>query len=265
MAIRTILALLSGGAEDLDVLDGAWSVAKCQAAHVSCLRCGPDLPKSLEYVSESAFHFDAWCQSRTPFVAEQPQSSPRASLDPKLAVDEDPGSIAARLRLSDLVIAARPDGWLAGTPAGVHSVLSEGGRPVLLMPPGGADSIGEKIVIAWNGSEQAARAVAFALPLLATARDIRIFHRSEQGDRQAGGGPAELVEHLACHGIEARPVSGVTGPRSIAEDLLSLCRHEAADLLVMGGYRHGWLRELLGGGVTRTILSKADLPVLMVH
>ena len=265
MAIRTILALLSGGAEDLDVLDGAWSVAKCQAAHVSCLRCGPDLPKSLEYVSESAFHFDAWCQSRTPFVAEQPQSSPRASLDPKLAVDEDPGSIAARLRLSDLVIAARPDGWLAGTPAGVHSVLSEGGRPVLLIPPGGTDSIGEKIVIAWNGSEQAARAVAFALPLLATARDIRIFHRSEQGDRQAGGGPAELVEHLARHGIAAKLLAPALESGSVAEDLLNTCRSHAADLLVMGGYTHGRLRQLLLGGVTRQILAEAPLPVLMVH
>ena len=274
MALRTMLALVNGARDDLHILDRAWDLAKRQAAHLACLRFGPDLSSLRESsvllppesASQSArSHFEDWCARRTPFFAEQPAGAPRASLDPHLAIESDADEVAARMRLSDLVIMARPQGWLDDTHASLHSVLFEAGRPVLLIPPGGESPIADKIVIAWNGSEQAARAVAFSLPLLAGASEIGIYDRAEPKDIRSGRGPAELVEHLARHGLIATPLEGEHESGLVAEDLLHACRHCAADLLVMGGYTHGRMRELLLGGVTRQILAEATLPVLMVH
>ena len=274
MAIRTILALLNGAAEDSHILDAAWSLAERQAAHLSCLRFGPDLPPLLdssvllppESASRSAHeHFAEWCQRRAPLLAEQPTATPCGSLDPRLAIESDTDVVAAQMRLSDLVIMTRPHAWLEDTHASLHVVLFEAGRPVLLIPPGGAASIAEKVLIAWNGSEQAARAVAFSLPLLAQARAVDIFDRAERDDLRAGRGPAELVEHLARHAITATPLAGEEASGAIEEDLLEACRKQDADLLVMGGYTRSRLREFLLGGITRRVLAGATLPVLMVH
>jgi nucleotide-binding universal stress UspA family protein len=274
MAIRTILALLNGANEDSHIMDASWAMAERQAAHLSCLRFGPDLPQLLdssvllppESASRSAHeHFAKWCKHRSPFLAEQPIGTPHASLDPQLAIESDADAVAARMRLTDLVVMTRPHAWLEDTRASLHAVLFEAGRPVLLIPPGGAESVGDKILIAWNGSEQAARAVALSLPLLAQARAVHIFDRAERADLREGRGPAELVEHLTRHGIAATALPAAQEAGAIAEDLLEACRKQDSDLLVMGGYTHGRLREFLLGGVTRRVLAEATLPVLMVH
>ena len=274
MAIRTILALLHGERGDSAILDGAWALAERHQAHLACLRFGPAVPTTPESsvllppesASRSAQeHFTGWCAGNDPHLAAEPGGAPRASLDPHFAVESAPDEVAARMRLADLIVMARPQGWLDDAHAGLHAVLFEAGRPVLLLPPGHRASPAHKIVIAWNGSEQAARAVAFALPLLAASGAVHLFDRAEREAIHAGRGPAELVEHLGRHGIAAEPVTAYDASASVGADLLRCCERLAADLLVMGSYSKSPLREFLLGGVTRHILADATLPVMMVH
>lgn len=274
MAIRTMLAVLNGQPGDAHILDGAWSLAERVQAHLVVSRFGPNVPTLLdsavilppESASQSArAHFAAWCAAHAPFMAELPSGTPRASLDPDFVTETNPNEMAARMRLADLVIMERPQGWLDDTGASLHYALFEAGRPALLLPPDREQLAADKIVIAWNGSEPAARAVAFALPLLAAAKSVQVFDRAEQSDIRAGRGPAELVAHLHWHGIAATEVTDYHRDSSIGADLLRSCKHVRADMLVMGAYNHGRLREFLFGGVTRHILAEAALPVMMVH
>src|SRR3954468_16262184 len=117
MIMRTMLALLNGAEDESHILDCAWTLAERQGAHLSCLRFGPDLPTLLdssvllppESASQSArSHFESWCARRAPFFADSPTGAPCASLDRHLAIESDADSVAARMRLSDLIIMARP-------------------------------------------------------------------------------------------------------------------------------------------------------------
>jgi len=172
--------------------------------------------------------------------------------------------VAWRGRLADLVVLSRP-GVDAETPSPMtlNAALMESGRPLLLVPATGGGAIGRNVAIAWNGSAEAARAVACALPLLERAGAVTILSVAEEGT--AAGAPAdELAAYLAWHGIESRSRnlgrSGQAGEALIAGSIEC-----GADLLVMGAYTHSRLRQLILGGVTRHVLSHAPLPCLLSH
>ena len=142
-------------------------------------------------------------------------------------------------------------------------VLSAG-RPVLFVPYAGHfEAFGERALIAWDGSREAARAVSDALPLLQRAKkvDIAIFN---PGGSLAGPG-AGIASFLESHGVGARvSVQHSTGD-NIGDRLLSLAFDLSSDFLVMGAYGHSRTRELILGGVTQTMLDSMTLPILMTH
>ena len=167
-------------------------------------------------------------------------------------------------RLADLVIVPRPASKtaLSESPT-MQAAIMDTGRPVLVAPPGQAKALGGKILVAWNGSPQAARALAAALPLLREAEAITLLH-IEEG---SGGAPTveDAVEYLAAHGCLARAVSQPRGHHPVADALLLAAMNEGADLLVMGAYTHKRIRELIFGGATLEALLDATIPVLMAH
>jgi nucleotide-binding universal stress UspA family protein len=120
------------------------------------------------------------------------------------------------------------------------------------------------VLIAWDGGRPAARAVADALPLLALVDRVEIVTVNDaSGDRHL---PSEnIARHLARHGIAVELKSVPRGDLDVANALLSYAGDAGADLIVMGGYGHSRLREIVLGGTTRTILQSMTVPVLMAH
>lgn len=142
------------------------------------------------------------------------------------------------------------------------------GRPVLVIPYAGRfETIGERIVVAWNATREAARAVHDALPLLSAADSVVVLTiDAREGRRGHGELPgADISLHLARHGVKVQIEHTVSADLPAGEVLLSRAADLAADLLVMGAYGHSRMRELLLGGVTRSLLRSMTLPVLMSH
>lgn len=168
---------------------------------------------------------------------------------------------------ADLVVMEQdePDpldfGWDLGS-----TVVLDSGRPVLLKPQA-VDVSGapKSVVIAWNGSREAARAAFDALPFLTRADSVKILSvNPPDSQRQGRFAPGEdLAVALARHGIEARV--HVAEGRSASAELVKQVSSLGADLLVMGCYGHSRLREAVIGGATRQVLSAMKVPVLMSH
>jgi nucleotide-binding universal stress UspA family protein len=168
---------------------------------------------------------------------------------------------------ADLVVIARPESasQTAGPPGLAESLVLSSGRPIIVFPPRGTASKVRRILVAWNPTREAIRAVADALPLLAKAEAVEVLvvdhQRHPTGHGQEPG--ADIARHLARHGaqVEVRRLS--SGGNDVGRLLLTQAATFGADLLVMGAYGHSHLREWIFGGVTRTVLYEAGLPVLM--
>jgi len=142
------------------------------------------------------------------------------------------------------------------------------GRPILLVPYAGHfERVGRHVMVAWNASREAARAVADALPLLARAEAVTLLAVDAQPgpDGQGGLPGADIAVHLARHGVAAEIEHTVSADVPIGDVILSRAADLGADLLVMGAYGHSRVRELLLGGATRSILASMTIPVLLSH
>ncbi len=192
-----------------------------------------------------------------------------------------------RGHLSDLIVLGRAEPEADDvTRATLNSALFESGRPVLVVPPdfGGAPAandgaegaypvpeLGRHVAVAWTASAESTRALAAALPFLARARLVVILSAPASG--MAGtateeSGPtaaAGVVDYLALHGIEARVGTVPEAGGSVGSALLDAAVAAGADLIVMGAYTHGRLYEMILGGVTRHVLERSMIPLLMAH
>lgn len=138
------------------------------------------------------------------------------------------------------------------------------GRPVLLVPYAGAfETVGERILIAWNESPQAARAVGDALPILIGAKQVTILEVGSEDPGSATDGG--IGAHLRRHGVKVEAERIEADDVEIGEFLLSRAADGAADLIVMGIYGHSRMRELVLGGASRQVLQHMTVPVLMSH
>jgi nucleotide-binding universal stress UspA family protein len=147
-------------------------------------------------------------------------------------------------------------------------VVIASGRPALLVPYAGKfETLGERVLVAWNGSPQAARALGDALPLLAGAGRVEVLSvgATESKGSELSASAAAIALHLSRHDIKAETHHLVAGKIGIGDLLLSRAADEAADLIVMGIYGHSRLRELVLGGVSRDIFQRMTVPVLMAH
>ena len=155
-------------------------------------------------------------------------------------------------------------------PAGfVESVLIGTGKPALILPFAGRfEAASRDVLIGWNETPQAARALTAALPWLHCARRVHVLEVTKE-PAQDPTGELDIAQYLRLHGIVSAlhrhrappaPVPGNTG-----ELLLSLAKEVGADLLVMGCYGHNQAREFMLGGASRSVLQTMTLPVLMAH
>ncbi len=184
----------------------------------------------------------------------------------------DPGdSLAVATRYADLTVVgqAPPDSSEAGAADGVpEGVILAASGPVLVVPHYGAyESAGTHVMVAWDASAAAARAVRDALPVLAKANKVTVLSvNPEKSHSRHGEAPgSDIALHLARHGVRAETSISYSDEVDAGDMVLSRLADLGADMLVMGAYGHTRLRELLLGGVTRHILAHMTAPVLMSH
>jgi nucleotide-binding universal stress UspA family protein len=150
----------------------------------------------------------------------------------------------------------------------VEELVLSAGRPVLIVPYAGRFAqVGRRVLVAWNAGQEAARAVVDALPLLARAETVKVMvFDPDKGGADHGDIPgADVALYLARHGVKVSVSQQQCGRERVGEQILSRTADEGADLIVMGAYGHSRLRELVLGGVTRTVLESMTVPVLMSH
>ncbi len=162
----------------------------------------------------------------------------------------------------DLIVVGRPADDVNSAPL-VEAALFGTGRPVLVSPPEGPETLGENVLIGWNRSPLSARAMQSAMSFLERARKVTIV--TVTTGAKPGPSPHDMADHLAWHSIDAGVKEIAPDYRSVGEVLLAEAEEVGSDLLVMGAYSRGRLRELLMGGVTRHVLAHAEVPVLMAH
>ncbi|MBC7413932.1 MAG: universal stress protein [Herminiimonas sp.] len=203
---------------------------------------------------------------------EQARTAGVPSFESRMIEDEAAGGITEMGRYCDLLIIGQTDRDEPATgtmPDFPEYVLLNCARPVLLVPftavPGSAT---HRVLVAWDASPEATRAVTAAIPLLKRAEVVEVVVFN--GDPGSGSIPlgsepgADLALYLARHDIRVN-VRQETTSLDTGNALLSLAADLSSDLIVMGGYGHSRFREVLLGGATRTLLASMTVPVLMAH
>ncbi len=147
-----------------------------------------------------------------------------------------------------------------------EATLFGSGRPMIVVPyiQKGPLKL-DNVMVCWDGSRQAARAIADAMPLLVKAGSVEIVIIANERGKQDEIEGADMGEHLARHGlkIDVNRIAG--GNIDVADALLSHAADSGTDFMVMGGYGHSRLREFVLGGVTHTILRSMTVPALLSH
>lgn len=187
-----------------------------------------------------------------------------------LVVRGDPvNALTSAARYMDITVLGQiaPDAPNIDGTVRPEAIAFGSGRPVLIIPYIGAPSeVGSRIVVAWDGGREAARAVADAMPLLRQAGAVWVI--SIDGTANAPGDDSaaeDLCSFLADHGVAARPETLGVDEAEASDVVLSRIVDLGADLLVMGCYGHTRLHESVLGGMTRDILRHMTVPVLMSH
>jgi len=180
--------------------------------------------------------------------------------------------VALHARYADMTVLGQPnaDEPFKGPSADavLVNVLMSSGRPVLAVPYAGEfEQIGERVLVAWNASRESTRALNDALPLLQGAKAVTVLAiNPKHGIDGHGDVPAaDICLHLARHGVKAEAAHTIAKDISEGDVLLSYAADIGADLIISGGYGHSRAREMVFGGVTRTLLQEMTVPMLLSH
>ncbi len=289
MTYKTILAPVSGAARDDLTLAAALTVGRDFDSHVDVLFARQPASAAVPMVGEgisgavveqlmtaaeqewsrreeTARHaFERAVGTFDVPLHEEPPGPTTVTAAWRDIVANEEDAVVVASHLSDLVVLghARGDAEDAQQLLTLEAALFQGSRPVLVAPVQPGQRIGGVAAIAWNGSAEAARAVAGALPFLRKADAVHIL---TSPTRKTSVSVADgLADYLAWQGIlaAAKPVEPIEA--SVGAALLTTATDLGADLLVMGGYTHSRLRQLILGGVTRHVLDQAEISVLMSH
>ncbi len=288
MTLRKILVPLTGGERDRTALSTALTIAAHHKSYVEGLFIRPDPSEALPFMGEGVSGtviqdiINAAKDAADQASARAHNTLGEAAGAAGIRVVTEPcgpGEACARFledtgpfdevvsyhaRLSDLVVfLAGKDDKGAGVSEALQACLMDAGRPILLAPEEAPKSVGTKVLIGWDGGVEAAHAITAAKPFLMQATKVEILNVAK-GDLDPALADM-LSDYLALHGVESTEHLIDPASRPIGEVLLEEAERAGCDLLVMGGYGHSRIRELLLGGVTRFVISHATVPVLLAH
>lgn len=273
--INDIVVNLSAAKQRDIAGDFAISLGSMFGAHLSAVVFAYKMPAAAMGDGFVAPSFDDWETERRQ-EAEQAREEfeRRAKLagtvfDCRILSDdvEDAALIFSEIaRNYDLSVIAQagPDAGMPETLA-IETTLFGSGRPVLVVPYIHTEAINlDRVMVCWDGSRNAARAVGDALPLLQRAKKIAVVTIEQKEQRTSLKG-ARIADHLARHKLDVDLKAIVAPDTDVANVILSHAADTGANLIVMGGYGHTRIREFVLGGATRGILSSMTVPVLMSH
>jgi len=286
MTIRKLLLPLTGTAAGESALATALIVARIWNAHVTALHVRVDsrdvaplageglsgamieeMMSATEKESTERAHavrsmFERFVAQHEVAVAEPRAGAGFATASFAAVTGREEDLVAQQARLADLTIVPHPEaGEDVSSSDALHAVLFDSGRPVLIAPQATPPKIGTRVCIAWNGTAESAASVWAALPWMQRAEAVRVLSADEYQRR--GPGAQDLGEYLALHGVNAELATFRPIDREVGAGMLKAARDFGCDLLSMGAYSHSRLRQLILGGVTRHVLERSDLPVMM--
>lgn len=184
---------------------------------------------------------------------------------PQLPYDELTFAFATWARVHDFTMLDADSELLSLTEGVLHQALFESGRPVIVVPRTVNHFGCKRMLVAWDGSAKAARAVNDALPFLRAADRVEIVTVAGEKDLSRSIPGADLAPHLERHGVEVVVKSLVANDGDVAETIRQEAAAFGADMIVMGAFVHSRLRELVFGGVTRSMLGQSSIPLFLSH
>jgi nucleotide-binding universal stress UspA family protein len=286
---KYILVPATGADSDAPVFSTALAVARLSDGHVEFLHVRADIQQTLTAMAsadmgggagydsilealeqdvaarqkKAELAFRDFCEREGLSVSSDLSTHP-PSVEWRTEVGDEPAWLTEHGRTADLLVMGRArDGEPVAVDA-LEACLMRCGRPLLIAPPNPPARLAGTVAIAWKDRPQAARAVAAAQPFIEMADLVVILSVDEDG--QTDEHSCERLRYaLSWHNPHIAVQRLKPDGRSAVETLLSAAALAPTDLLVMGGYGHSRMREVIFGGFTRRVLSGADLPILMSH
>lgn len=260
----------------------AWAIQRSSdlaeqlGAHLSVACCQKILPQVGNWLADQLVHANDLVAAENAnsrkaaqaLLSEFSETTKEATRGEQILIECGPAGIPAQLatraRVHDLtIVPIEPD---LEYEVAAEELMFNSGRPVLLLPKiGETGGAMDKIVIGWDGSRSATRALSESMPFLSIANSIEVVIVTDDKKLNADCSSNDLLRHLECHGLK---VVVVEVPADGQDAGVALMRHSAstrADLLVMGAYGHSRTREFVLGGATRSVLGRPQLPVLIAH
>jgi nucleotide-binding universal stress UspA family protein len=282
--IHTILVPLAEGLPGEPVLNAALSLDKQVNSHIRAVYIRPDSAVAAAYVPDVILaaggtletiereankaaaaekdRFDKWREKHDmPAPASEPHDGPFATWSESAGEIET--VVSRYARVSDLTVVHRPSSKNIPSQRCFDAAVFGSGCPTLVVSDWLPPNMTEHIMIAWNGSLEASRAVSGALPLLHRAGRISIF--AAPLDETENADVTDLSESLAFRGIRPPEVVFSKSGHSAGADLVAAAIQQRATLIVMGAYTHSRLRQTFLGGVTKHLLAHSPVPLLVSH
>lgn len=274
MSFKTIVAIVQSEQDAERVLDGAIALASRFGAHIIGVHAEA-LP--MPYTSATGFPDTEFMQVSADLNKER-SAKLRTLFQKKLqpsglsfewrAEETFSGDSAlsslASVRAADIVVAAQREAG-SDTNADIGSLVYDAGRPVFVVPHAGPVAASFRhIMLAWNGSREAARAAFDALPFMIEAEKVEIFvvDPDEDSDDEGLAG-AGIAAALTRHGVKASVATRQTKGGTVEDAVQNRLIETGADMIVIGAYSHSWLHRLLYGGVTRTVLRSSPVTAFL--
>jgi nucleotide-binding universal stress UspA family protein len=274
MALKDILVHVDNSQQSQRRVDAAINLAAAHHAHLIGLyvmsypyiaghiraQISPEfIDQHLEAVRQAA------AKAETDFTARLTRAGIKVEWR---SLEGDPVAVLAlHSRYADIAVVGQPDSKESETTSDAvmaDKLILSVGRPVLVIPNSGAyPVIGERILVAWDASRHAARALHDAIPFLLSAKHVSVVTVNPKGVEKEPG--ADICLHLARHGIKAEAAHLTASDFDAGGALLARAADQKIDLFVMGAYGHARWREIVLGGVTRHMLEHMTMPVLLSH
>lgn len=279
--IENIKSLLIGTTQEFSedetstALSYGLSLAQQAGAHVSVHAASLKLTLPTGWVTRFAASLLSAENKRLDAVARHVAETVRAEADaagvtcsvetPQAPYQELVTDFTRQARVHDLVVIdSEPESWKVDRGL-LEALLTDTGRPLVVVPPGRTVFSGERILVAWDESTRAARAVADALPFLKAAKAVTIL--TVHGEKQlANAVPGtDLARYLSRHGIHADVEDLPVLNGDVAKTIRAGAVRNQTDLIVMGGYAHSRFRQMVFGGVTQSLLNDCPFPLMLSH
>lgn len=276
MSLKSILVHAAANERLASVLDVACTLAKTHAAHLIGLHVSPDpaaplrslpgpVPNELKMSIESRVETERE-RARTAFDTAVSRHDVRGEW--RTGSGDPAGLIGTHARYADLAVmgqAAEDDD--PDDPELPTVVATVTGRPMLIVPRAGSfGEAGKRVLVCWNASREATRAITDALPILQRADHVTVLAVNPDDGAGHGAVPgADISHYLARHDVRAEANRTYADDIDVADAILSRASDLGCDLIVMGAYGHSRVREWIFGGVTRSIMRTMTRPVLISH